>query len=135
MWGCFSSDGIGDLHRMKDVSTKEKYHSIIQRHGIPSGLSLCGRGCILQQDNEPNHTYQFCKNYLKKKEDQGDPVVMDFLPESPDLNAIEHLWDHLKREKMRHAVTSQDALWEVISGSWNTIKLEVIHKLVESMPQ
>ena len=30
---------------------------------------------------------------------------------------------------------TQDALWEVISESWNNIKLEVIHKLVESMPQ
>ena len=56
---------------------------------------------------------------------------MDFPPQSSDLNPIEHLWEHLKREKVKHVVTSQGTL---ISQCWNNIKPETIQKLVESMP-
>ena len=41
---------------------------------------------------------------------------MEFPPQSPDVNPIENLWDHLKREKMRHTVTSKDMLWAVLCG-------------------
>ena len=68
VWGCFSFNGVRDLHRIKKVLIKEKYHSILQRHAIPSGLRLCGRGFILQQDNDRKHTSQLCKIYLKKKD-------------------------------------------------------------------
>ena len=40
------------------------------------------------QDNDPKHTSKLCKNYLKTKEDQGVLTVMDFPPQSPDLNPI-----------------------------------------------
>lgn len=134
VWGCFSFNGVGNLYRINSILNKEKYHSILQRHAIPSGLRLCGRGFILQQDNDPKHTSKLCKEYLKKKENQGELVLMDFPPQSPDLNPIEHLWEHLKREKVKHAVTSQDTLWDVVSQCWNNIKPETIQKLVESMP-
>ena len=46
---------------------------------------------MLQQDNDPKHTSHMCKNYLRRKEEKGDMVVMDFPPQSPDLNRIENL--------------------------------------------
>ena len=46
---------------------------------------------MLQQDNDPKHTSHMCKNYLRRKEEKGDLVVMDFPPQSPDLNPIENL--------------------------------------------
>ena len=32
VWGCFSYNGVGDLYRINDILTKEKYHFILQRH-------------------------------------------------------------------------------------------------------
>ncbi len=110
VWGCFAYSGVGHLHRIDSTLTKEKYHSILQRHATPSGLHLCGEGFILQQDNDPKHTSKLCKNYLKTKEDQGVLTVMDFPPQSPDLNPTEHLWGHLKTEKAKHSATPQEAL-------------------------
>jgi hypothetical protein len=34
----------------------------------------------LQLDNDPKHTYHMCKNYLRRKQEKGDLVVMDFPP-------------------------------------------------------
>ena len=60
---------------------------------------------------------------------------MDFPPQSPDVNPIEDLWKHLKREEVKHAVTSKDNLWEIISDCWSNIKAPVLQALVKSMPK
>ena len=44
--GSFSTS---DLYRIKNTVTKQKYHSILQRRAIPSGLKLCGRGGSIHQ--------------------------------------------------------------------------------------
>ena len=49
---------------------------------------------------------------LKKKEEKGDLVVMNFPP-----NPIENLLDHLKREKVKHQPTNEDNLWDVLNQS------------------
>lgn len=42
-----------------------------------------------QQVNEPKHTSQLCKKYLKTKEEHKVTTVMEFPPQSPDLNPSE----------------------------------------------
>ena len=135
VWGCFSFSGVGSLYRIKGILEKKQYHSILQRHAIPSGKRLCGRGFTLVQDNDPKHSSNFCKKYLQNKERQGELKLMDFPPQSPDVNPIEHLWEHLKREKVKHAVTSKDNLWEILSDCWSNIKAPVLQALVKSMPK
>ncbi len=71
------------------------------------------------------------KVYLK--ENQGELKLMAFPPQSPDVNPIEHLWDELKREKVKHEVTSQDSLWDVLSTCWNNIGPSTLQNLVKSM--
>ena len=34
VWGCFSSNGVGDLYRIKGTLTEQKYHSTLQRHAL-----------------------------------------------------------------------------------------------------
>ena len=47
VWGCFSDNGVGDLYKIKNTLEKRQHHSILQRHAIPSGLRLCGKGiCV-----------------------------------------------------------------------------------------
>ena len=59
---------------------------------------------------------------------------MNFTPQSPNLNPIENLSDHLKREKVKPQSTNKDNLWDVLNQSWNNIKPEVLIKLLHSMP-
>jgi curved DNA-binding protein CbpA len=72
-----------------------------------------------------------CKNDLKRKQEKGDLVVMDFPSQTRDLNPTENLWDHLKREKVKHDPTSKDNLWDVLNQCWNNLKPAVLRILVE----
>ena len=74
--------------------TKISFHPYLQKQAILSSLRLCGRGFVLhmQRDNDPKHTSHMCKNYLRRKQEKGDLVVMDFPPQSRDLNPIENLY-------------------------------------------
>ena len=69
------------------------------------------------------------------KENQGELKLMAFPPQSRDVNPIEHLWDELKREKVKHEVTSQDSLWDVLSACWNNIEPSTFQNQSDNMAQ
>ena len=52
-------------------------------------------------------------------------------PQSPDLNPIENLWDHLERKIREHTIQNQ--LKQVITEEWHKISPEVTQKLSSSM--
>ena len=65
---------------------------------------------------------------------------MEFLSwpaQSPDLNPIENLWNHLKRKLAEYEVPPPGdlELWERAQEEWGTIKPEVCQGLIESMPR
>uniref|UniRef100_A0A3P9C432 C-type lectin domain-containing protein n=1 Tax=Maylandia zebra TaxID=106582 RepID=A0A3P9C432_9CICH len=41
VWRCFVGDIVGDLFKIEGTLIQHGYHSILQRHAIPSGLHLC----------------------------------------------------------------------------------------------
>ena len=53
------------------------------------------------------------KSYLERKTDDKTLTVMDWPPQSPDLNIIEAEWDHLDREINKGQLKSKE-LWEVL---------------------
>ena len=71
MWGCFASDTVSELFRIQGTLNQHGYHRILQRHAIPSGLSLGGLSFVFQQDNDPKHTSRLCKGYLTNKDSDG----------------------------------------------------------------
>lgn len=73
VWGCFAGGKVGNLKRIDGIMKKEDYHQILQRHAIPSGNTLVGQGFWFQEDNDPKHSSNLCRNYLNVKEKQGMP--------------------------------------------------------------
>ena len=56
VWGCFSWNGVGDLHRVKGKMTGPVYRQILIQHLVPSARRFCGNNFVFQHDNDPKHT-------------------------------------------------------------------------------
>ena len=54
------------------------------------------------------------KSYLKRKTADETLTVMDWLPQNPDLNIIEAVWDHQDRERNKGQPKFKEELWEVL---------------------
>ena len=60
---------------------------------------------------------------------------MDWPPQSPDLNIIEAVWDHLDRERNKGQPKSKEELWEVLKEAWYNIPEDYFRKLQDSLPK
>jgi hypothetical protein len=55
--------------------------------------------------------------------------------QSPDLNPIEHLWDEVSRRLAVRKCTNCEELYERLVEEWDRIPIELIQKLIDSMPR
>ena len=86
-----------------------------------------------QQDNNPKHTSRKATGWFE----DNDIQVLSWPAQSPDLNPIEHLWEHLKRQLCKYSNPPRGAheLWDRLVDKWNGIGPEVCQNLIESMPR
>ena len=70
----------------------------------------------------------FSENHIK---------VLEWPAQSPDLNPIEHLWCHLKKQLQEYPSPPKGVweLWERVEVEWPKIEAEGCQKLIESMPR
>jgi len=75
------------------------------------------------------------KSSLARKPADKTLTAMDWPPQSPDLNIIEAVWDHLDRERNKRQPTSKEELWEVLKEAWYNIPEDYFRKLQDSLPK
>jgi transposase len=135
VWGCFTAEGVGYLCKIDGGLDSDLYCSILKEDlmGSLKYYNLDVNDVIFQQDNDPKHMSkraQKCLNELGL-------TVLEWPPQSPDLNPIEHLWDVLKRKLNAHPEQpkSMHELWERIESDWESITKDECMHLIESMPE
>ncbi|GBM99804.1 hypothetical protein AVEN_164188-1 [Araneus ventricosus] len=63
------------------------------------------------------------------------PQVIRTPAQSPDLNAIENVWDHLNNRILKFKISSKNELREKLMSEWDKIEGNVCANLVKSMPK
>ncbi|GFS76669.1 transposable element Tcb1 transposase [Trichonephila clavipes] len=116
----FGSDGRLMVSRKPNTSHHPKHTIPTVKHG----------GGSVMQDNDPKHTAFVVEWLLYHCRNQ-----LNILPQSPDLNVIDHLWSHLERSVQKHQITSKEQLKTVLQEDWLNIAPETTRHLVESMPR
>jgi hypothetical protein len=134
LWGCMTAKGVGYAARIDGRMDAELYRSILDDELLET-IDYYGFGkddIIFQQDNDPKHTSRIARQWF---EDNGI-AVLDWPPQSPDLNVIEHLWFHLKQQLATYdeEPNGMTELWERVEHQWEKIPVETCMKLIESMP-
>lgn len=158
LWGAVWKGGRSNLVRLKREDEEEKggrkSKKSKKKRGITAQVlidsvyttelnrvwkSLCRRwrGYGVQpyivEDNSRLHTAKKTRKVVKKL---GFKMLFH-PPNSPDLNAIEHVWAALKRRlsKIEDLPTNKDALWEVVQREWKAIPQKDIDNIIDSMPR
>jgi len=93
------------------------------------------------QDNAPCHESTCVLEFLA----ENHVPIMEWPPQSPDLNLIKNLWTDLKAcfhrqflELFNHPSKSLEARYrygEVLQEVWYSQGMELVEVLIESMPQ
>ena len=134
LWRCMCWNGIGYSCKIDGRMDADLYVAILQDE-LQQSLEYHGKtaaNIVFQQDNDPKHTSRKAQKWFQDHSFE----VMEWPAQSPDLNPIEHLWQHLKRKLGEYSIPPNGILelWERIEKEWEAIPDSVCRDLVESMP-
>src|SRR5713101_5962389 len=109
VWGCMGWEGVGQLAEVEGRMDGDQYVAILEDHLVPS-IEESGifEEAIFQQDNDPKHTSKKAKKWME----DHNISLLDWPPQCPDLNPIEHLWKHIKSELTKYP-TQPKGDWEI----------------------
>ena len=129
VWGSMSASGVSRIYRVQGTLKSDQYLRILQREMVPSMKDLFGHNkAIFQQDNDPKHTAKVTKVWLSKQ----SFCVLEWPPQSPDLNPIEKLWEIFNQHQDKSkGIKNEDELWEECQETWKKVSMDICHKLVE----
>lgn len=129
IWGAFVNDTIFNLHIMEGAYNAERYTDMLKESLVP----FMQQDWIFMQDGASIHRAKHTKEWLKNK----NIPILEWPPNSPDLNPIENLWGILTRAVFANGrqFESKDELKAEILKQWDLITAETLTNLTKSMPR
>jgi DDE superfamily endonuclease len=121
VWGCMTAQGPGYLCKIEGTMDQHLYKSILEDELSKTieYYEMDADKVIFQHDNDPKHRAKRIQEWLSDQSFE----ILEWPPQSPDLNPIEHLWAHLKRQLNKYDSPPKGilAFWERVEAEWNKI--------------
>ena len=134
VWGCMGWNGVGVLAEVEGRMDAKQYVDILEENLEKSRkkLKVEKKKVIFQQDNDPKHTSNLAQKWFKDNKID----LIEWPAQSPDLSAIEHLWNILKCKLNKYEEPPKGVyeLWDRVAEEWNKITPEDCQNLIESLP-
>jgi len=128
IWGCFIGDKLRPIVFIDGTVNQDTYIVILTQHFLPFLDALRSDDnttpLYFVQDNATSHRAIKTRKWFETVTEKYNLVVMDWPPNSPDLNIIEQLWTHLKRELYRRFPDTSS-----LTGSLTAIKSKIRQRL------
>ena len=83
---------------------------------------------VFQHDGARPHAAALTRTFLEE-----EVQTLHWVPYSPDLNPIEHLWDILGRRVARREPHTRARLIQVLTEEWDAIPQDSIRRLIQIM--
>ncbi len=132
IWGCFNSDGTGDLQLVEGKIKSKSYIAMLKNNLKATASTLFGdKRWIFQQDNAKPHVANYSKQFFKSEGIQ----LLPWPAQSPDLSPIENLWAILKKGIRHKKQTNLQCLIKSVVDVWEKLEASTLTALVESMPK
>ena len=129
VWGCISYHGVGRLAFVENTMNTAQYIHILSNNLEQSASDMGLASFIFQQDGARCHTSKLAMEYFEQQQIE----LLEWAPQSPDLNPIEHVWAFMKKKlKLSPAKNLQELKVKLVQ-IWNEIPLEFIQKLIKGM--
>ena len=133
-WGCMTWNGVGQACKIESTLDSTLYCEILSDNllGTADYFQMDRDYFVFQQDNDPKHTSRLAKDWFN----QNRVNLMDWPPQSPDMNPIEHLWHALEQRLQTYPEPPKGIheLWERTQDEWLKIPVETCQNLISSMP-
>lgn len=130
-WGCISLYGQGELFRVTETLTGQRYAEVLRRTIPPTLRTLNIRSPYLYQDHAPCHGTQAVQDTIRNL---GLRTLQN-PPNSPDLNPIETLWSYWKVKVAARYPQNLAQLERFALEEWRAIPLRIIEGYISSMPR
>jgi transposase len=132
VWGAICGYGTTSALLYSDNMNSTKYCEVLNNQLIPSIKRLPkGKKYALQHDLAPWHTSNIVKEQIRKLKIN----ILEWPPNSPDLNVVEELWSIIDKRLASKTINAKAELEKRLQEEWDKITITLCRSLVDSMPE